>query len=59
MQKHQKQINQVQTTEEPPWYDTESTELQLNHINCKSTDSKSDTENAISLNMINVENDYD
>ena len=39
--------------------DTESTELQLNHINCESTDSKSDTNNTISVNMITVENDYE
>ena len=35
----------------------ESTELQLNHINCESTDSESDTDNAISIKMIHVEND--
>ena len=38
---------------------TESTELQLNHINCESTDSESDTENTILVNMIEVENDYE
>ena len=32
--------------------------MQLNHINCESTDSESDTDNAISNNKINVENDY-
>ena len=62
--KHQRQINQVQATEEttsdPPGIDnTESTELQLNHINCESTDSESDTNNTISVNMITVENDYE
>ena len=62
--KHQRQINQVQTTEEttsdPPGIDnTESTELQLNHINCESTDSESDTNNTISVKMITVENDYE
>ena len=62
--KHQRQINQVQTTEEttsdPPGIDnTESTELQLNHINCESIDSESDTNNTISVNMITVENDYE
>ena len=36
---------------------TESTELQLNHINCESTDSESDTNNTISVNMITAEND--
>ena len=61
--KHQRQMNQVQTTEEttsnPPGIDnTESTELQLNHINCESTDSESDTNNTISVNMITVENDH-
>ena len=62
--KHQRQINQVQATEEttsdPPGIDnTESTELQLNHIYCESTDSESDTNNTISVNMITVENDYE
>ena len=62
--KHQRQINQVQTIEEtnlePPGIDnTESTELQSNHINCESTDSESDTENTILVNMIEVENDYE
>ena len=48
---------QLQT---PPGIDkTESTELQLNHINCESTDSESDTDNAISINMTTVENDYE
>ena len=62
--KHQTQINQVQTTGEtqpdpPGIYNNESTEIQLNHINCKSTDSESDTENTISIIMIHVENDYE
>ena len=62
--KHQRQINQVQATEEttsdPPGFDnTESTELQLNHINCESTDSESDTNNTIPVKMITVENDYE
>ena len=62
--KLQRQINQVQTTEEtisdPPGIDsTKNTELQLNHINCESTDSESDTENTISTNMIKLENDYE
>ena len=61
--KHQRQVNQVQATEEttsdPPGVDnTESTELQLNHINCDSTDRESDTNSTISVNMISVENDY-
>ena len=62
--KHQRQIIQVQITEEtnsdPPGIDdTESTEIQLNHINCESTDSESDTNNTISVNMITAENDYE
>ena len=61
--KHQRQINQIQTFEEvssdtPGVDNTVTTELQLNHINCESTDSESDTENAISVNMIRVENNY-
>ena len=62
--KHQRQINQVQTTEEttsdlPGIDNTESTEFQLNHTNCESTESESDTDNTISVNMITVENDYE
>ena len=62
--KHQRPINQVQTNEEttsdPPGIDdTESNELQLNHINCESSDTESDTDNTISVNMITVENDYE
>ena len=62
--KHQRHINQVQTTEEttshPPGVDdTESNELQLNHINYESSDTESDTDNTISVNMITVENDYE
>ena len=60
--KHQKQMNQVQTTEEiqpdPPGNDNNG-DTELNHINYESTDSKSDTEITISINMINVENDYE
>ena len=33
--------------------------MQLNHINCESTDSESDTEKNILVNMIEVENDYE
>ena len=36
---------------------TKSTELKINHINCESTDSESDTENTISVNMRKVKND--
>ena len=62
--KHQRHINQVQTHEEttsdPPGIDdTGSNELQLNHINCESSDTESDTDNTISENMITVENDYE
>ena len=39
--------------------DTGSNELQLNHINCESSDTESDTDNTISVNMITVENDYE
>ena len=34
-------------------------ELQLNQINCESSDSESDTENTTSINMIAIENDYE
>ena len=33
--------------------------MQLNNINCEFTDSESDTENTISIKLINVENDYE
>ena len=39
--------------------DTGSNELQLNQINCGSSDTESDTENTISVNMITVKNDYE
>ena len=49
-----------ETTSDPPGIDnTENNELQLNHINCESTDTESDTDNTISVNMITVENDYE
>ena len=62
--KHQRQFNQVQTNEEitsdPPGIDnTENIELQVNHINCESTDSESDTDNNSLVKMIPVENDYE
>ena len=48
---------QLQT---PPGIDdTGSNELQLNHINCESSDTETDTDNTISVNMITVENDYE
>ena len=33
--------------------------MQLNNISCEFSDSESGTENTISINMINVENDYE
>ena len=62
--KHQRLINQVQTNEEttsdpPDIDDTGSNKLQLNHINCESSDTESDTDNTISVNMITVKNDYE
>ena len=49
-----------ETTSDPPGIDnTENYELLLNHINCESTDTESDTDNTISVNMITVENDYE
>ena len=62
--KHQRNINQVQsnpeTTLDPPGIDdTVNDMLQLNQINCESSDSESETENTISINMIAVENDYE
>ena len=47
-----------ETTSDPPGIDnTENHEIQLNHIH--SSDTESDTENTISVNMITVENDYE
>ena len=44
----------------PPGIDDTVTDtLQLNQINCGSSDSESDTENTLSINMIKVENDYE
>ena len=62
--KHQRNINQVQsnpeTTSDPPGIDDTVTDtLQLNQINCGSSDSESDAENTLSINMIKVENDYE
>ena len=49
-----------ETTSDPPGFDnTENKELLLNHIICESTDTESDTDNTISVNMITVENDYE
>ena len=62
--KHQRHINKLQTngetTSDPPGIDnTANNELQLNYINCESTDTESDTDSTISVNMITVENDYE
>ena len=62
--KHQRQINQVQPTEEtqsdPPGFDnTETTELHLNHVICKSTDDESETEIFFSINILQIENEYE
>ena len=62
--KHQRHINQVQsnpeTNSDPPGIDDTVTDtLQLNQINCGSSDSESDAENTLSINMIKVENDYE
>ena len=53
--------NQIQKQHQTPQGidDTGNNELQLNQINCESSDSESDTENTISINMIAVENDYE
>ena len=54
--KHRRHINQVQTNEETTSDPPGSHEIQLNHINCESSDTESDT---ISVNMITVKNDYE
>ena len=53
------QTNEETTSDPPGIDDTGSNELQLNHINCESSDTESDTGNTISVNMITVENDYE
>ena len=53
------QTNEETTSDPPGIDDTGSNELQLNHINCESTDTESDTDNTISVNMITVENEYE
>ena len=45
-------------SESPGIENTETTELHLNQINCESTDSESDIENTLLVNVIEVENDY-
>ena len=53
------QTNEETTSDPPGIDDTGSNELQLNHINCESSDTESDTDNITSVNMITVENDYE
>ena len=53
------QTNEETTSDPPGIDDTESQEIQLNHIHCESSDTESDTENTISVNMITVENDFE
>ena len=50
--KNQLQTQLVSLIQETPNY-------KKNHISCESTDSESDTNNIISVNMITVENDYE
>ena len=51
------QTNEETTSDPPGIDDTGSHEIQLNHINCESSDTESDTDNTISVNMITVKND--
>ena len=53
------QTNEETTSDTPGIDDTGSNELQLNHINCESSKTESDTDNTISVNMITLENDYE
>ena len=53
------QTNEETTSDPPGFDDTGSNELQLNHINCESSDTESDADNTISVNLITVENDYE
>ena len=53
------QTNEETTSDPPGIDDTGSKELQLNHINCESSDTESDTDNTISVNTITVQNDYE
>ena len=57
MPKDQRQINQVQatdeTTPEPPGIEnTESSEVQLNHLNCESANEYSENESTLVTNML-------
>ena len=53
------QTNEEISSDPPGIDDTGSNQLQLNHINCESSHTESDTDNTISVNMITVENDYE
>ena len=53
------QTNEETTSDPQGIDDTGSNEIQLNHINCESSDTESDTDITISENMITVENDYE
>ena len=53
------QTNEETTSKPPGIDDTGRNELQLNHINCESSDTESNTDNTISVNMITVKNDYE
>ena len=61
--KHRRHINQVQTNEEttsdPSGIDDTGSHEILTQINWESSDTESDTDNTISVNMITVENDYE
>ena len=62
--KHQRQINQVEPTDEtypdPPGIEnTEILEIQFNHIHCETTDEKSDAENTLLTNMLHIKNEYE
>ena len=53
------QTNEETTSNPSGIDDTGSKKLQLNHINCESSDTESDTDKTISVNMKTVENDYE
>ena len=53
------QTNKETTSDPPSIDDIGSNELQLNHIHCESSDTESDTDNTISVNMITIKNDYE
>ena len=62
--KHQRQINEVQAWDEtnldPSDIDnTETSELQFNHIHRETTDDESETENILIINKLKVENEHE